>query len=97
MPTPSTLVVLLAAVSLDRVPLGLALIAAFSLGFGAVLTALALAFVYARRWFARVRSERRRLQFASRFALGSALPMLAALVLMAVGLTLSARSLGDVM
>ncbi len=96
-PTPSTLVVLLAAVSLDRVPLGLALIAAFSLGFGAVLTALALAFVYARRWFARVRSERRRLQFASRFALGSALPMLAALVLMAVGLTLSARSLGDVM
>ena len=96
-PTPSTLVVLLAAVSLDRIPFGLALIAAFSLGFGAVLTALALAFVYARRWFASVNTERRGLRFASKFAFSSTLPIAAALVLVGVGLTLSARSLGEVL
>jgi len=100
-PTPSTLVVLLAAVSLDRVALGLGLIAAFSLGFGAVLTALALAFVYARRWFARVdlgaSAERSVFGFASRLPVATTLPVIAALVLVAVGLTLSARSIGDVL
>ena len=48
-PTPSTLVVLLAAISLDRIELGLLLIVAFSVGLAAVLAAVSLGVVYARR------------------------------------------------
>jgi ABC-type nickel/cobalt efflux system permease component RcnA len=96
-PTPSTLVVLLAAVSLDRVLLGLGLIAAFSAGFGAVLTGLALVFVYARRWFGRLRWERGRPGLGGRALVEQGLPALAGLVLVGVGLSLSARSLVDVL
>ena len=48
-PSPSTLVVLLAASSLNRIGVGLLLIFAFSVGMGAVLTLLSLALVYAPR------------------------------------------------
>ena len=96
-PTPSTLVVLLAAVSLDRVVLGLGLIAAFSAGFGAVLTGLALVFVYARRWFGQLRWERGRPGLGVRALVEQGLPVLAGLVLVGVGLSLSARSLVDVL
>jgi ABC-type nickel/cobalt efflux system permease component RcnA len=96
-PTPSTLVVLLAAVSLDRVVLGLGLIAAFSAGFGAVLTGLALVFVYARRWFGRLRWERGRPGLGGRALVEQGLPLAAGLVLVGVGLSLSARSLVDVL
>lgn len=47
LPCPSALVVLLAAISLGRIGYGLLLIAAFSLGLAAVLTAVGFAFVYA--------------------------------------------------
>jgi ABC-type nickel/cobalt efflux system permease component RcnA len=96
-PTPSTLVVLLAAVSLDRVVLGLGLIAAFSAGFGAVLTGLALVFVYARRWFGRLRWERGRPGLGGRALVEQGLPLAAGLVLVGVGLSLSARSLVGVL
>ncbi len=48
-PCPSALVVMLAAISMNRVGYGLVLIVAFSLGLAGVLTAIGLAFVYAGR------------------------------------------------
>jgi ABC-type nickel/cobalt efflux system permease component RcnA len=47
-PSPSALVVLLAAVSLDRIGLGIGLIVAFSVGLATVLGTICLALVYAR-------------------------------------------------
>lgn len=49
-PCPAALVVLLSAVSLQRVGLGLLLIVAFSIGLAAVLIAVGLLMVYARRF-----------------------------------------------
>lgn len=46
MPCPSALVLMLGAISLNRVGYGLVLIVAFSLGLASVLTAVGLAFVY---------------------------------------------------
>jgi len=48
-PSPSALIVLLAAFQLHRVGLGLTLIGAFSLGLAATLTGVGLALVYGRR------------------------------------------------
>ena len=50
LPCPSALVVLLSAISLHRVGYGLLLVSAFSIGLAATLTAVGLAFVYARRF-----------------------------------------------
>ncbi|MEX1159027.1 MAG: sulfite exporter TauE/SafE family protein, partial [Thermomicrobiales bacterium] len=52
-PCPSALVLLLGAISLDRLELGMALVVAFSFGLAAVLTAIGLLLVYARRFFER--------------------------------------------
>jgi len=54
LPCPSALVVLLAAISLGNIGLGMALVAAFSLGLAAVLTSLGLAAVYGGRALGRV-------------------------------------------
>ena len=54
LPCPSALVVMLGAIALGRVAFGLALIVAFSVGLAAVLTAVGLLFVHARRWFERL-------------------------------------------
>jgi nickel/cobalt exporter len=53
LPCPTALVVLLAAVSLHNVPLGMLLVAAFSVGLAAVLTGIGLAFVIGQRSLAR--------------------------------------------
>ena len=61
-PSPSAVIVLVSAFVLGRVALGLALIAAFSIGLAATLTAVGLALVWARdaiakrhdRWLARL-------------------------------------------
>lgn len=58
-PCPAALVVLLSAVSLHRVGFGLALIVAFSIGLAAVLIAIGLLMVYARRFMTRFQSEGR--------------------------------------
>jgi ABC-type nickel/cobalt efflux system permease component RcnA len=47
-PCPSALILLLAAIRLDRTGLGLILLAAFSAGLAAVLTAIGLAVLYAK-------------------------------------------------
>jgi nickel/cobalt exporter len=56
-PCPAALVVLLSAVALNRVGFGLFLIVAFSLGLAAVLIAVGLMMVYARRFMTKFRSE----------------------------------------
>ena len=61
-PSPSAVIVLVSAFVLGRVALGLALIAAFSIGLAATLTAVGLALLWARdalerrhdRWLARL-------------------------------------------
>lgn len=58
-PCPAALVVLLSAVALQRVGFGLFLIAAFSAGLAAVLIAVGLLMVYARRAMARFTGEGR--------------------------------------
>jgi ABC-type nickel/cobalt efflux system permease component RcnA len=58
-PCPAALVVLLSAVALQRVGFGLLLIVAFSLGLAAVLIALGLLVVHARRLMTRFHGEGR--------------------------------------
>ena len=84
-PCPAALVVLLSAFSLHRIGFGLFLISAFSLGLAAVLVAVGLTMVCAKRAIAsRV--------FATR--IGNYLPILSSgfMVLIGVGITLSAFS-----
>ncbi len=105
-PSPSTLVVLLAAISLDRIGLGFLLIVAFSVGLAAVLALVSLALVYARRLLAWLGSKKWRLRQHPhiQWALGhvsfdgrllTALPVGGALVLVLVGLVLTARALSQ--
>ncbi len=49
-PCPASLVLLLGALAVGRLPLGLALLVAFSLGMAGILTAVGLIVVYAKRW-----------------------------------------------
>src|SRR5262249_58041364 len=56
-PCPAALVVLLSAVALHRIGFGLFLIVAFSVGLAAVLIAIGLLMVYARRLMAGIRGE----------------------------------------
>ena len=50
-PCPSAMVLLLAAVALNKTAFGLALVVAFSAGLALTLTAIGLAFLYARNRF----------------------------------------------
>jgi ABC-type nickel/cobalt efflux system permease component RcnA len=58
-PCPAALVVLLSAVSMNRVGFGLLLIAAFSLGLAAVLVVIGLLMVYAREFMSRFQGNGR--------------------------------------
>jgi nickel/cobalt transporter (NicO) family protein len=57
MPCPSALVVMLAAISMNRVGYGLVLIVAFSLGLASALTAAGLAFVYGGKLLSKIPSS----------------------------------------
>ena len=87
-PCPSALVVLLAAISQHEVALGLLMITAFSLGLAATLTGLGLIVVNARKVTARLRISPR---------LVAALPPLSALLIVGVGLVLTARAIPEVL
>ena len=87
LPCPSALVVLLSAIALHRVGLGLALIFAFSIGLAATITSIGLVAVYAQRAF-------RRLRLDGPFV--SALPSVSALLIVAVGIGLTAKALPEV-
>jgi ABC-type nickel/cobalt efflux system permease component RcnA len=82
---PAALVVLLSAVSLNRVGFGLFLIVAFSLGLAAVLIAVGLLTVYARRFMTKFRSEG---PLIARW-----IPLTSAAVIMFLGLGIAVRSL----
>ena len=105
-PSPSTLVVLLAAISLNRIGVGLLLIFAFSVGMGAVLTLLSLALVYAPRILRRLRDRGGLLHAhphldrlfrvaTSQRGLLRMLPVAGAFVLISVGLLYTVRALLD--
>jgi nickel/cobalt transporter (NicO) family protein len=87
LPCPSALVVLLSAIALHRVGLGLALIVAFSVGLAATITGVGLVAVLARRAFSRLRLDG---------PVVRALPSLSAVVIVAVGIGLTARALPEV-
>jgi nickel/cobalt transporter (NicO) family protein len=87
LPCPSALVVLLSAIALHRIDFGLALILAFSVGLAATITGIGLVAVLARRAFARFSFQGRLVQ---------ALPAFSALVIVAVGIGLTVKSLPEV-
>jgi ABC-type nickel/cobalt efflux system permease component RcnA len=81
LPCPSALVLLLAAVSMNRAGLGMALVVAFSLGLAAVLTVVGLLFVKGSRIVQRV---------PRLTAWGRYLPVASALVITVLGVVLTA-------
>jgi ABC-type nickel/cobalt efflux system permease component RcnA len=87
LPCPSALVVLLSAIALHRIGFGLALIVAFSLGLAATITAIGLVAVLARRVFSRVSLDG---------PVVRSLPALSALVIVVVGLAITAKALPGV-
>ncbi len=87
-PCPSALVVLLGAMAQHELALGMLLILAFSAGLAATLTGLGLAVVYGNRFTSR-------LSFTGRFV--AVLPTLSALLIVGVGLVLSARAVPQIL
>jgi ABC-type nickel/cobalt efflux system permease component RcnA len=86
-PCPSALVVLLAAVALDRLLYGMSLISAFSLGLAATLVVLGLLVVYARRRLDRVPRSALLLR---------TLPVASGMTITLIGFGLVVRVLGQV-
>jgi nickel/cobalt transporter (NicO) family protein len=84
LPCPTALVVLLAAISLHRVGYGLVLIVSFSLGLAGAISGIGLLAVGARSVFSRLSFEGR---------LVGALPTMSAVVIVALGLAMTARTL----
>src|SRR5206468_11983957 len=104
-PSPSALVVLVAAVSLNRIGLGLLLIISFSVGLAAVLTLVSLTLVYFRRlldWLGRARGSFGPLAYIPPVASGAAAGVLVRLAsiggafgLLGVGILLTIRALSQ--
>ena len=82
-PCPASLVLLLGAMALGRLPLGLVLLVAFSLGMAGVLTGVGVAVVYAKRWLPQSACDSHGFHF---LAIGSA----AVMTLIGIGLTIVA-------
>jgi nickel/cobalt exporter len=89
-PCPTALVVLLAAITQEQIALGLLLIVVFSLGLASTLTALGLAVVYGKRLASRLSS---RISFSSRLA--AALPALSTIVILGLGIVLTAKAIPE--
>lgn len=83
-PCPSALVVLLAAIALNRTAFGLLLIVAFSFGLAAVLIAIGIVMLRARRIFER---------FASKGSWLPRLPIVSSLVIAALGMVIAIQAL----
>ena len=90
-PCPSALVVLLAAISQKEIGLGLVLITAFSLGLAATITVLGLLIVQGKRAAAAAGS---RLRVPPRVI--ALLPALSTLLILALGIVLTAKAVPDV-
>lgn len=87
LPCPSALVVLLAAISLQRVGFGIVLVLAFSAGLAGVLTGIGLLLVFGRRACARLRLE---------YGAGRFLPAASAFVVLLLGLAITLQALVQV-
>ena len=83
-PCPTALVVLLAAISLQRVGYGLVLIVAFSVGLAAAVTGIGLVAVTARRAFSRMSFEG---------PIVRALPTISAIAVLGLGVAMTLRAL----
>ena len=86
-PCPTALVVLLAAISLHRVGYGLVLILAFSFGLAAAMTGIGLLAVTAKHAFRRVNLEAGLIRL---------LPAVSAIVVLGLGIAMTARALPKV-
>jgi ABC-type nickel/cobalt efflux system permease component RcnA len=86
LPCPSALVVMLGAIALGRTAFGLLLIVAFSVGLAAVLTAVGLVFLYARRWFDGMPIDGRVARYV---------PVVSALAISLAGILIVAQALGQ--
>lgn len=87
LPSASAVIILLAAISLQRIGFGMLLILAFSLGMAGVLTAIGLVLVYARQAAARVTL---RVPFAA--AVAGRIPLITAVVVLVSGLVVAIRA-----
>ncbi len=87
LPSASALVVLLAAISLNRVGFGILLIVAFSAGMAAVLSGVGLLLVYAGRVVERFGTQAPLVQRGARL-----LPLATGLVVLASGLVVTVRA-----
>lgn len=87
-PCPTALVVLLAAVSLQRVGYGLVLIVAFSVGLAAAVTGIGLVAVTARRRFSRMSFDG---------TLVRALPAVSAVAVLGLGVVMTVRALSPLL
>jgi nickel/cobalt transporter (NicO) family protein len=83
LPCPTALVVLLAAISLHRVGYGLLLIVAFSVGLAAMITAIGLIAVTAKRAFSRMSFQSPIIRL---------LPAVSALVIIGLGIAMTVRA-----
>ncbi len=103
-PSPSALVVLLAAVSLHRIGLGIALIGAFSVGLAVVLAGISLGLLVFRQTMEAISRRATMLNlpilgpvagaFSAEGAAMRALPLTGAVVLLVAGVALTVRALG---
>jgi nickel/cobalt transporter (NicO) family protein len=85
-PCPAALVLLLGAISLDRLGFGMVLVVAFSTGLAIVLTAIGLAMIYARKLFE---------QFSFEARVPRLLPIVSASIITLAGLGIALGALGQ--
>ena len=83
LPCPTALVVLLAAISLHKVALGMVLIVAFSIGLAGVISGIGLLAIGAKHLFRRASFDGPAVR---------ALPAVSALLILGVGLAMTARA-----
>ena len=86
-PCPAALVLLLGAISLDRLGFGMLLVLAFSAGLAVVLTGIGLFMIYARKLFERFSFEAR---------VPRLLPIVSASVITLAGLGIALGALGQI-
>ncbi|MBC8164631.1 MAG: hypothetical protein H7Y20_02030, partial [Bryobacteraceae bacterium] len=86
-PCPSGLVLLLSSISLGRPGLGLILLTAFSAGLAAVLIAIGISVVYAKRWLPEPKKTANHVAFRL-------IPVLSAAAVLIIGILMTAVSLG---
>jgi nickel/cobalt transporter (NicO) family protein len=99
-PCPAALVLLLSAIALGNPLSGLVLVVVFSLGLSLVLTALGLSLVYAKQLFQRWSLPKNMQQLIQQLpgnTIGKIwlqrLPMISAVVIVAIGLGISTQAL----